>query len=179
MFVQALAERQHARGMRTREKQIHFGRGTRRKKASLRAERSFTLPVFITSLDFQQNFKSTMAGEEEKQEGGKSSSIVWYISRYGCFGGLMSMSCSKMRLIMTVTFNNPFSSEDPSVLRMRLRAGSLNYSWGLVENNHPLLALMVCKELLLTKPFNTSNKINKLIMGKHGEGSKHNNDVLM
>jgi len=26
-------------------------------------------------------------------------------------------------------------------------------------------ALMVCKELLLTKPFNTSNKINKLIRG--------------
>jgi len=26
-----------------------------------------------------------------------------------------------MRLIMTVTFNNPFSLEDPSVLRMRLR----------------------------------------------------------
>lgn len=36
------------------------------------------------------------------------------------------------------------------------------------------LALMVYKELLLTKPFNTSNKINKLIR----RGREHNNDVL-
>lgn len=33
------------------------------------------------------------------------------------------------------------------------------------------LALMVCKELLLTKLFNTSNKINKLVRARWGAGA--------
>lgn len=80
----------------------------------------------------------------------------------------MSTSCSKMRLITTVTFNNPDSSEEPSAeavswqLELFMRAGGKQSS---------ALALMVCKELLLTKPFNTSNKINKLIRGRGTRGA--------
>jgi len=70
MFVQALAERQHARSMRTREKQIHFGRGTRRKKTSLRAECSYhhLLSQYLSHLlTFNRISKVAWQGEKKSR----------------------------------------------------------------------------------------------------------------